>query len=98
MRSRTESRRATENSSEETPEDPRPERPGAMSLAQLARSLVQVIDNAPGKQIDLTEAAEQLGVQKRRVYDITNVLEGNLELSSKNEKASGTSKRPQGTK
>ena len=38
--------------------------------------------------IDLNSAAESLGVAKRRIYDITNVLEGiaMIEKNSKNKK------------
>ncbi|CEG49330.1 transcription factor [Plasmopara halstedii] len=41
---------------------------------------------APSKDLDLNTAAESLGVQKRRIYDITNVLEGIglIEKTSKN--------------
>jgi hypothetical protein len=41
---------------------------------------------APNKMVDLNNAAEKLTVQKRRIYDITNVLEGIglIEKTSKN--------------
>ena len=35
-----------------------------------------LVKEAKGYYLDLNEASEQLGVQKRRIYDITNVLEG----------------------
>ena len=37
---------------------------------------MQLIREAPDQTIDLNEAVRQLNVQKRRIYDITNVLEG----------------------
>ena len=44
------------------------------------------IGAAPPGSLDLNRAAERLGVQKRRIYDITNVLEGIglIEKTSKN--------------
>ncbi len=39
---------------------------------------MQLIMNNPSLTIDLNQASTTLGVQKRRIYDITNVLEGNF--------------------
>lgn len=38
---------------------------------------MQLILSNPTLTIDLNQASSTLGVQKRRIYDITNVLEGN---------------------
>ena len=46
------------------------------SLGQLTKKFVHILRSAPGSRIDLNQAAKELGVQKRRIYDITNVLEG----------------------
>jgi hypothetical protein len=46
------------------------------SLGQLTKKFVHILRSAPGSRIDLNRAARELGVQKRRIYDITNVLEG----------------------
>jgi E2F/DP family winged-helix DNA-binding domain/E2F transcription factor CC-MB domain len=46
------------------------------SLGLLTKKFVQVLKNSPGNSLDLNRAASELGVQKRRIYDITNVLEG----------------------
>lgn len=46
------------------------------SLSKLTEEFVKLIhDNREGV-VDLNEAADSLRVQKRRIYDITNVLEG----------------------
>lgn len=37
---------------------------------------MNILQDAPEATVDLNEVAEQLGVPKRRIYDITNVLEG----------------------
>jgi transcription factor E2F3 len=44
------------------------------SLAVVARRFIQRLKNA--EHLDLNEAADALSISKRRVYDITNVLEG----------------------
>ena len=44
------------------------------SLSALTRRFVTLIPN--GGSLDLNAAARSLQVQKRRIYDITNVLEG----------------------
>lgn len=46
------------------------------SLGQLTKKFVHILRSSPGSRIDLNRAAKELGVQKRRIYDITNVLEG----------------------
>ena len=37
---------------------------------------MQMLHRTPSHLVDLKQAAQELGVQKRRVYDITNVMEG----------------------
>ena len=46
------------------------------SLGILTKRFVHLLKSAPGHRVDLNKAASDLGVQKRRIYDITNVLEG----------------------
>lgn len=56
------------------------------SLGLLTRKFVSLLRNSPAGVLDLNQAALELGVQKRRIYDITNVLEGIglIEKQSKN--------------
>jgi uncharacterized protein (UPF0335 family) len=56
------------------------------SLSILTKKFVQLIRVAPDQTIDLNEAVTELQVQKRRIYDITNVLEGigYIEKAAKN--------------
>lgn len=44
------------------------------SLAVLTKKFIELIKNSENCTIDLNEAVTKLGVQKRRIYDITNVL------------------------
>jgi len=55
-------------------------------LQEITRNFIDLIARAPLQQINLNEAATTLGVSKRRIYDITNVLEGIgfIEKSKKN--------------
>ena len=46
------------------------------SLGLLTKKFVSLIQNAKDGTLDLNKTAEVLEVQKRRIYDITNVLEG----------------------
>jgi E2F/DP family winged-helix DNA-binding domain/E2F transcription factor CC-MB domain len=55
------------------------------SLGILTKRFVHLLKSAPGNRVDLNKAASDLGVQKRRIYDITNVLEG-IGLLQKEEK------------
>lgn len=56
------------------------------SLGLLTKKFVSLVQQAPNGILDLNIAATQLDVQKRRIYDITNVLEGIglIEKKSKN--------------
>ena len=46
------------------------------SLGLLTKKFVHILRSSPGNTLDLNRAANELNVQKRRIYDITNVLEG----------------------
>ncbi|NXR81024.1 E2F6 factor, partial [Pycnonotus jocosus] len=46
------------------------------SLGLLTRRFMALLKKAPDGVLDLNEVATTLGVRKRRVYDITNVLDG----------------------
>eukprot|EP00934_Nitzschia_sp_Nitz4_P000028 Nitzschia sp. Nitz4//scaffold192_size41448//31223//33337//NITZ4_007488-RA/size41448-snap-gene-0.48-mRNA-1//1//CDS//3329540245//28//frame0 len=46
------------------------------SLGKLTKQFVSILKSSPDNSLDLNRAASELGVQKRRIYDITNVLEG----------------------
>ncbi|XP_037009517.1 transcription factor E2F3 isoform X2 [Artibeus jamaicensis] len=46
------------------------------SLGLLTKKFIQLLSQSPDGVLDLNKAAEVLKVQKRRIYDITNVLEG----------------------
>lgn len=46
------------------------------SLGLLTKKFINVLRESRDGVLDLNQAANQLNVQKRRIYDITNVLEG----------------------
>ena len=46
------------------------------SLGMLTRKFRKILNEGEEFATDLNDAAIALGVQKRRIYDITNVLEG----------------------
>jgi len=55
------------------------------SLSLLTKKFISLVSGSPEGIVDLNKAAEQLDVQKRRIYDITNVLEG-IDLIEKKSK------------
>ncbi|CAJ0745274.1 12131_t:CDS:2 [Entrophospora sp. SA101] len=55
------------------------------SLGLLTKKFVSLLKEAKDGDLDLNNAANELKVQKRRIYDITNVLEG-IGLIEKNSK------------
>ncbi|XP_015604929.1 transcription factor E2F6 isoform X2 [Cephus cinctus] len=56
------------------------------SLSLLTKKFINLVESSHDGVVDLNVASEKLEVQKRRIYDITNVLEGIgiLEKKSKN--------------
>ncbi|XVF55826.1 hypothetical protein PTKIN_Ptkin06aG0067600 [Pterospermum kingtungense] len=46
------------------------------SLGMLTKKFINLIKHAEDGTLDLNKAAKTLEVQKRRIYDVTNVLEG----------------------
>ncbi|KAL0127940.1 hypothetical protein PUN28_003298 [Cardiocondyla obscurior] len=56
------------------------------SLSLLTKKFINLVEKSQDGVVDLNVASEKLEVQKRRIYDITNVLEGIgiLEKKSKN--------------
>jgi hypothetical protein len=45
-------------------------------LVELTKKFIDLLKDAPEQTLDLNKAVLDLDVQKRRIYDITNVLEG----------------------
>jgi hypothetical protein len=48
------------------------------SLGELTKNFINYIKDQGGREININEVVKELNVKKRRIYDITNVLEGNL--------------------
>lgn len=46
------------------------------SLSVLTTKFLELLNSSPNGTVDLNETVDILNVQKRRIYDITNVLEG----------------------
>ena len=57
------------------------------SLGQLTKNFINYIKITGKKSININDLVNELGVKKRRIYDITNVLQGigYLQKSGKNE-------------
>ncbi|XP_078084970.1 transcription factor E2F3-like [Mustelus asterias] len=72
--------------SPKTPRSPSEKTRYNTSLVPLTKNVVQLLSQSPDGVLDLNRAAEVLNVPKRRIYDITNVLEGIhlIEKKSKN--------------
>lgn len=46
------------------------------SLGELTKNFINYIKAQEGREININEVVKELKVKKRRIYDITNVLEG----------------------
>ena len=57
------------------------------SLGQLTKNFINYIKTTGKKSININDLVNELGVKKRRIYDITNVLQGigYIQKSGKNE-------------
>ncbi|XP_076826585.1 transcription factor E2F3-like [Brachyhypopomus gauderio] len=62
--------------SNKTPKSPAEKTRYDTSLGLLTKKFVQLLGQSADGVVDLNQAADILKVQKRRLYDITNVLEG----------------------
>ncbi|XP_053323600.1 transcription factor E2F3 [Spea bombifrons] len=62
--------------SPKTPKSPLEKTRYDTSLGLLTKKFIQLLSQSSDGVVDLNRAAEVLKVQKRRIYDITNVLEG----------------------
>uniref|UniRef100_A0A8C0G6B9 E2F transcription factor 3 n=1 Tax=Chelonoidis abingdonii TaxID=106734 RepID=A0A8C0G6B9_CHEAB len=58
-----------------SPDSPKKKTRYDTSLGLLTKKFIQLLSQSPDGVVDLNRAAEVLKVQKRRIYDITNVLE-----------------------
>ncbi len=56
--------------------DPLRRRKAENPLQEITRSFLLLLSNSPKEPVNLNDAAGKLNVSKRRIYDITNVLEG----------------------
>ena len=45
------------------------------SLEILAKKIIYILKNLPGYKFNVDKLAIMIGVQKRRMYDVTNILE-----------------------
>lgn len=48
------------------------------SLDELTRAFIKYVKDNKKETININDVVKKLKVKKRRIYDITNVLEGNL--------------------
>ncbi|KAJ7304244.1 hypothetical protein JRQ81_011782 [Phrynocephalus forsythii] len=62
--------------SPKTPKSPGEKTRYDTSLGLLTKKFIHLLSESKDGVLDLNQAAEALDVQKRRIYDITNVLEG----------------------
>ncbi|XP_030067400.1 transcription factor E2F3 isoform X2 [Microcaecilia unicolor] len=62
--------------SPKTPKSPSEKTRYDTSLGLLTKKFIQLLSQSTDGVVDLNKAADVLKVQKRRIYDITNVLEG----------------------
>ncbi|XP_029895489.1 LOW QUALITY PROTEIN: transcription factor E2F2 [Aquila chrysaetos chrysaetos] len=69
-------RTLTQVPSPRTPKSPGEKTRYDTSLGLLTKKFIRLLSESPDGVVDLNRAAEVLEVQKRRIYDITNVLEG----------------------